>query len=215
MYVQKYMTKKVITATSQVRVLEALDIMKKNKVNKLPVVKGSRLIGLVTYSLISRQLPSQHTSLSMHEVNYLLTKTTLEDIMEKDVITIHPQALLEEAAVMMRDNQIGVLPVVKDNEVVGIITESDIFNAFIDVLGYTRPGTRLVVELVDEAGQLEKLSALFAKSKYNVEQIAVYHDNNKAQVVIQLDTRDYKAVQHLVEDSGFSVLSAIEKTGNA
>lgn len=211
MYVQKYMTKNVVTVTRDMRVLEVLDLMKKNNVNKMPVVQGNRLIGLVTYRLISRQLPSQHTSLSMHEVNYLLTKTTVGDIMETAVETIAPTALLEAAAVVMRDRKIDVLPVVFNDELVGIITQSDIFDAFIDVLGYNRQGTRLVVELVHESGQLEKMAALFTQSGYNVEQIAVYHDNNKAQVVIQLDTSETTNAKTVLETNGFNVLSAIQK----
>lgn len=213
MDVRHYMTEKVITVTGDVRVLEALDMMKKHHIRRLPVIKGSRIVGLVTDKLVSDHMPSQTTSLSVHELNYLLTKTTVEEIMETKVVTIQPEALLEEAAVVMREKRIGVLPVVENNQLVGIITNSDIFDAFIDVLGYYRPGVRLVVELDDQAGVFENVLVLFKQADINIEQIAVYHENNRAQVVLQLDSQDVNGMKTLLEQAGYTVLSAILKAG--
>ncbi|MBF0779631.1 MULTISPECIES: CBS and ACT domain-containing protein [unclassified Granulicatella] len=213
MDVRRYMTTEIISVTGDVRVLEALDVMKAHSVKRLPVVKGSRIVGLVTDKLIAEHMPSQATSLSMHELNYLLTKTRIEDIMETKVVTIHPDALLEEAAVIMREKRIGVLPVVENNQLVGLITSSDIFDAFVDVLGYYKPGVRLVIEIEDRAGIFEQVLALFRQENINIEQIAVYHENNQAQVVIQLDSQDAEHIHTLVEHAGYKVLSSLLKNG--
>lgn len=213
MDVRRYMTTKLVSVTGDVRVLEALDLMKKHGIKRLPVVKGNRIVGLVTDKLIAEHMPSQATSLSIHELNYLLTKTTIEDIMETKVITIQPDALLEEAAMMMREKRIGVLPVVENMQLVGLITSSDIFEAFIDVLGYYKPGVRLVIEIEDKAGVFEQVLSLFRQESINIEQIAVYHENAQAQVVIQLDSQDAEHIKALMENSGYKVLSAILKSG--
>ena len=148
MDVNSYMSKELITIKANTKILDALDLMKKHNIHRLPVVEGDRMIGLVTEGIISRNTPSTMTSLDMREVTYLLNRTSASDIMEKNVITINKEALLEEAAVNMRKNAIGVLPVVEgDNKLIGIITEKDIMDAFVDVLGFFTPGVRLVINI--------------------------------------------------------------------
>lgn len=120
MDVNSYMSKDLVTIEAGTKILDALDLMKKHNIHRLPVVEGDRMIGLVTEGIISRNTPSTMTSLDMREVTYLLNRTSANDIMEKNVITINKEALLEEAAVNMRKNAIGVLPVVEgDNKLVG------------------------------------------------------------------------------------------------
>lgn len=213
MDVRAYMTTSVVSVTGDVRVLEVLDMMKAHRVRRVPVVKGTKLIGLMTEQLVAEHMPSQATSLSVHELNYLLTKTTVSDMMQTNVVTISPDALLEEAAVVMRENRVSVLPVLENDSLVGIITETDIFEAFIDILGYYRPGIRLVIELSDEVGEFERVLTLLKEQHINIDQIAVYHENNKAQVVLQLASTKLDDVKTMLENAGYPVLSAMLKTG--
>jgi acetoin utilization protein AcuB len=153
------------------------------------------------------------TSLDMHEVNYLLNKTTVADIMEKRVVTINKEALLEEAAVMMRENGISVLPVVEaGNRLIGIITEKDIFSAFIDVLGYFTPGVRVVVNIhEDKKGVLEDLTDIFSDENINIQQIATYRKMGYVQVVIQLESKDIDGIRARLEEHGYEIGSIIYK----
>ena len=175
MDVNSYMSKDLVTIEAGTKILDALDLMKKHNIHRLPVVEGDRMIGLVTEGIISRNTPSTMTSLDMREVTYLLNRTSANDIMEKNVITINKEALLEEAAVNMRKNAIGVLPVVEgDNKLVGIITEKDIMDAFVDVLGFYTPGVRLVINVPeDRKGVLEEITDFFAEAEISIQQIAV------------------------------------------
>lgn len=213
MDVKSYMSHDLVTISPKTRILDALDLMKEHHIHRLPVVEGGKLIGLITEGIIERNTPSTMTSLDMHEVNYLLNKTNVEDIMEKKVITIHKDALLEEAAIMMRQNNIGVLPVVEEgSRLLGIITDKDIFEAFVDILGFYTPGIRVVIHIPeDRRGVLEEVTDLFYESEISIQQIAVYRKTDVIQVVIQLDSKDVEGVKKSLEEKGFEVGSIMYK----
>lgn len=215
MDVKSYMTSHVVTVTEKTKVLEALDIMKENDFHRLPVVRDGRMVGLVTQEIIQENSPSTATSLSIHEMNYLLTKTTVGDIMQKKVVTIHADDLLEEAAARMRDQEVSVLPVVEEeNKIVGIITDKDIFSAFIDVMGYNNRGSRIVIDIPeDHPGILEDITNILAEAQVSINQIAVYRKNHFTQIIIQMDSPDLKAVKEILTTSGYTVSSAIFKEG--
>lgn len=212
MDVNSYMSKDLVTIEAGTKILDALDLMKKYNIHRLPVVEGDRMIGLVTEGIISRNTPSTMTSLDMREVTYLLNRTSAHDIMEKNVITIHKDALLEEAAVNMRKNAIGVLPVVEgDNKLVGIITEKDIMDAFVDVLGFYTPGVRLVINVPeDRKGVLEEITDFFAEAEISIQQIAVYRKDH-IQIVIQVDSNDVAGIQGNLEAQGYNIESIMYK----
>ena len=215
MDVKSYMTPNVVTVTEETKILEALDIMKDNDFHRLPVVRNGRMVGLVTQEIIQENSPSTATSLSIHEMNYLLTKTKVGDIMQKKVHTIQADDLLEEAATRMRDQEVGVLPVVEDQDkIVGIITDKDIFSAFIDVMGYDNKGSRIVIDIPeDHPGILEDITNLLAEAEVSIDQIAVYRKDHFTQVVIQMDSPDVNAIKEILTTSGYTVSSAIYKEG--
>ncbi|GED48738.1 MULTISPECIES: CBS and ACT domain-containing protein [Carnobacterium] len=215
MYVKNYMTAEVITISEETKILEALDLMKDHQIHRLPVTKDGQIKGLVTEGIIQENSPSTATSLSIHEMNYLLTKTAVGDIMLKNVITIAPDALLEEAADTMRKNQVSVLPVIgTDHKLVGIITEKDIFAAFLDLLGYYNQGTRVVVDIKDDhTGILEKLTHLFTEEQMNIDQIAVYRQAGLTQVVIQVASVEVAKIKQKLMDNGYTVSSCSLKEG--
>ena len=212
MDVNNYMSKDLVTIKADTKILDALDLMKKYNIHRLPVVEGDRMIGLVTEGIISRNTPSTMTSLDMREVTYLLNRTSAFDIMEKNVITINKEAILEEAAVSMRKNAIGVLPVVEgDNKLIGIITEKDILDAFVDVLGFFTQGIRVVINVPeDRKGVLEEMTDFFAEADVSIQQIAVYRKDH-IQVVIQIDSEDVNGIQTSLEAQGYDVESIMYK----
>jgi len=215
MDVKSYMTSTVVTVSEDTKILEALDIMKENDFHRLPVVTDGRMVGLVTQEIIQENSPSTATSLSIHEMNYLLTKTKVGDIMHKKVVTIQADDLLEEAASRMRDQKVGVLPVVEDQDkIVGIITDKDIFSAFIDIMGYNNKGSRIVIDIPeDQPGILEDITNILAEAQISINQIAVYRKDDFTEVIIQMDSPDTKTIKEILTTSGYTVSSAIYKAG--
>jgi FOG: CBS domain len=214
MYVRNRMTKIPYTASRDTKITTILDVMAEREFHRVPIVddKGN-LLGLITEGVIRAHSPSKATSLSIHELNYLLSKTTAGDIMIKEVHTIHPDALLEEAAVEMRKHGVGCLPVIVDEKVVGIITQNDIFDAFIDLLGYHDIGSRIVVEIEeDKPGVLHDISGLLMKNGASISHLGVYHEEGKILVVIKSYSKDAKLQKKILEEHGYNVIEATTKT---
>lgn len=215
MNVKNYMTSNVVTVSEDTKVLEALDLMKNHNFHRLPVVRNGKMIGLITEEIIQENSPSTATSLSIHEMNYLLTKTTVGDIMHKKVVTIQAEDLLEAAAASMLENEVGVLPVVEaGDKVIGIITDKDLFRAFIDVMGYNNKGSRIVIDIVeDHSGILEDITNILAEDQVSINQIAVYRQSEMTQVVIQMDSLKIEEITEILTIEGYTVSSATCKEG--
>ncbi len=180
MIVKEVMRTNVISVSSDVNVTEAKDLMNKNNISKLPVIDHGKLVGIITKNDLLQAGPSQATTLDMYEISYLLSKLTVKKVMCAKVITIKPDEVVEEAARIMVDNQVGCLPVVKENAVVGIITESDLFHLFTDMFGARAKGVRAVVVIDDTPGQLAKLAQKIADAGGNIVS-AVTSDLNENQ----------------------------------
>ena len=212
MYVKNYMSTDLVTITPDTTVIKALDLMRQHDIHRLPVVVKGQLVGLLTESVIAKNSPSTATSLSVHELNYLLNKTTAADIMIRRVITTSPDALLEQAASEMRNMDVGVLVVMDHAQLVGIITDKDIFEAFIDINGYYTPGTRFVVEVVDDkAGILEDIGETTAQHNWSITQMNVYHLDDKTNVVVHVDTQDSEEVARVFQEKGYKVSGVFVK----
>ena len=146
MLVGNRMTSHPVTVGPDVSIAEAMELMKQEKVRRLPVIdKNRKLIGLVTHTDLVHASPSKVTSLSMWEISYLLAQVKVKEVMAKNVITTTEDTPLEEAARLMADHKIGSLPVMRDDLLVGIITESDIFRVFLEIFGAREKGIRLTV----------------------------------------------------------------------
>ena len=159
MLVGERMSKPVITARPEMPMPEALDMMHKEHIRRLPVVnKHGELVGIVTEADLLKASPSEATSLSIYEVTYLLSKLTLDRIMSKEVITVTEDTPLEEAARIMADNQFSGLPVMRGKELVGMITETSLFRIFLELLGARRGGVRVTVSMLDKPGELANLT---------------------------------------------------------
>jgi acetoin utilization protein AcuB len=125
-------------------------------------------VGIVTKKDLLSAGPSAATSLDMYEISYLLSKLTVREIMVKDVVTVQADEVAEEAARIMADNGIGCLPVLKGDTLVGIITESDLFRAFVDMFGAREPGVRATFLVEEKPGVLAGITQKFASMNANI-----------------------------------------------
>ncbi len=207
MFVRDYMSTDPVTIGPNETVGDALELLKDHSIRRLPVISKGKLVGLVTKTDLIKASPSPATSLSIHEINYLFPKIKIRDIMTKEVVTISPDAAIEEAAVIMRENKFGTLVVTEKDSLVGLITESDLFKAFIDVFSFDRPGIRVVVAIDDEIGEISKLSSLISSMDlYIISLVITYGDNGRPHVVIRLKTDQKKPVVEELKKSGYEVL---------
>lgn len=211
MAVKDFMTKKVVYVSPDTSVAHAADLMKEQGLRRLPVIENDRLVGLVTEGTMAEATPSKATSLSIYEMNYLLNKTKIRDVMIKDVVTISPYASLEDAIYLMMQNKIGVLPVAENGVVSGIITDRDVFKTFLKVSGYGEEGLRVRLFLKDEAGAFEKVVKVFADDQLNIRSILVNKENeDKVLVEVQLDGRfDLDLLKQELTEQGVQVDSLI------
>lgn len=211
MTVRSRMTSNPYTISPDATIAEALEIMRKNNIRRLPVVKNGKLVGIVTEREMQEVSPSKATTLSVFELNYLLSKTKVSTVMTRDVITVSPDSLLEEAAVLMRDNRVGALPVTQDGAVVGIITETNIFDAFIDLLGFRDSGTRISVEVEDSPGILANVANVIKGFGANITHLVVYRSQTgKSDIVIRVNTTNTDNMISALEKQGYKVTSVLK-----
>jgi acetoin utilization protein AcuB len=160
MLVGKRMTSHPLTFQPELPINEALEVMRREQVRRVPVVdKKGKLVGVVTRNDLMQASPSPVTSLSMWEVTYLLSKITVQEVMKKDVITATEDMPLEDAARLVAEHQISCLPVLRGETLVGIITESDLFKVFLELLSAHEKGVRLTVYAPYFKGSLAQISA--------------------------------------------------------
>ena len=169
MFAKERMSHPVITVHPEMSMQDALNLMHKEQIRRLPVVdKRGKLVGIVSERDLLHASPSEVTSLSVWEITYLLSKITVDRIMTPEVITISEDTPIEEAALIMADNKIGGLPVVRDKEVVGIITETDLFKIFLELLGAREPGIRVAALVPNIPGELSQLTQAISKIGGNI-----------------------------------------------
>ena len=176
MLVKDCMTSNPVTIGPDMPVAEALSFMRQQNVRRLPIVnKKGKLIGIISEKDLLYASPSPATSLSVYEVGYLLSKLKVEEIMAKDVTTVAPGAPLEEAARIMADGQVGGLPVMDGDHLVGIITETDIFKTILEMMGARQAGVRLTLHLVDEPGALSRITGSIAALGGDIIALGTFH----------------------------------------
>ena len=159
MLVKNWMTTNLITIDEEESMHTAIKLMKENRIRRLPVVKKGKLAGIVTNLDINRESASRATSLAINELNYLIDKIKIKNIMtKKNLKTISPTDTIEEAALIMSEEKIGVLPVVEDGKLLGIITESDLFKVLISMTGVRQGGIQFAFELQDKPGSIKEVA---------------------------------------------------------
>lgn len=213
MKVGERMTTNVKTVSMETNINEAFSMMKDHNIRRLPVLEKGRVVGIVTLSDLNRAAPSSATSLSIHELNYLLAKTTIKDILPKkqQVITTGPENYIETAAKLMRRYRISGLPVLEQDKLVGIVTETDIFDAFIDILGVKKTHSRIDLYTADRPGTIAAITGIIAAQGKNILNTVVYFDDKKGKykMIVRLEELDCQDVVAALKDLGYEVESVI------
>jgi acetoin utilization protein AcuB len=202
MFVGSRMKHPVITIGPKTSLDEALAVMTKEHIRRLPVVDQSgNLIGIVTELDLLKASPSAATSLSVWEIKSLLSAFPIEKIMTREVFTVTEDMPIEEAARIMSDNKIGGMPVVRGESVVGIITETDIFKAFLEVFGAREAGLRLTVELAKAPGVLAKLAQAIFEIGGNILSLGSFlgEDSKTSQLVFRIAGVEEKELLRVIK----------------
>ncbi len=212
MFVAQRMTTNPITITSNMPITDAMQIMREHKFRRLPVVDNGKLIGIITDRDLREASPSAATSLSIFELNYLLAKMQVKDVMQKKVITVNAYAVIEEAALLMYNHKIGGLIVVDtDGKPIGIITETDIFKCFVDVMGLPKGKTRLTIAADDKIGVVHDITGVFADLGINIGSMVSYSsDADKFELVIRADIKDVTELKARLAEKGYPVQHVVQ-----
>lgn len=218
MFVKEKMTIDVATVRPSDSISYAFQILKERSHSQLPVIDNSgKLIGLITEKLLAEVSPSKATSLSVYEINYLLSKTKVQDVMKTEIFTTMPNILIEDAALLMINKDIGSLPVVDEaKKLVGIVTRLDIFKAFVDIMGVNDFGTRIVLKVPDNVGTLAEISSILKQYDINITHISTYDNNNGATLItIKMNTSDKSKiteVQQALKNHSYEILNVSVNT---
>ena len=218
MKVKDRMSTDVKTATMDTSLMEALHMMEEHQIRRIPIMNKTKLVGIVTLSDLNRAAPSAVTALSVHEINYLLGKTKLRDIVPKkqQVLTIGSENYIETAAKLMRANNVGGLPVVDDGQLVGIVTETDIFDALIDILGVYQAHSRLDLYVPDGQGRLAEITGIIAGMGINILNAVAYYDEKKNlyKIIIRIESLQTAELIEKLKSHGYQIdtVLAVEDT---
>jgi len=200
MKVRDVMTWNVVTVSSDMPIMEARKIMDAHGVRRLPVVDKGKLVGMVSKERITRTAPSPATSLSVWEINYLLAKMTVKEVMGKDPVTVDPDMSVEAAIALAQKKGVGALPVVDNGKLVGIATTNDFFYKILNpVLGIAKPGTRMVIS---KGGEIKSLQDILDSVQKAGAKIMSFHnmpplEGKEQDVCLHVDKED---VKQLIKD---------------
>jgi acetoin utilization protein AcuB len=212
MRVKEMMTKNPITVQPDTLVLDAQRVMKENNIRRLPVVEKDKLVGIVTKHDLFEATPSPPTSVSIHDLHYLLSKMKVKEIMKKNPITITPETPFEDALRIGQEKKIGSFPVVDDGKLVGITTESDIVRFLIHALGIHEEGSRItIVGSKEKWGWLEKIISIADQHKLIILSMIVVPRPKEGDwmIALRLNTKDPKAIIQDFKKEGYNVTWAV------
>ncbi|GMA15090.1 CBS domain-containing protein [Deinococcus metallilatus] len=210
MLVSDWMTPDPITVTPDTPVMDALKILKERGFRRLPVMEGDRLVGITTRKDLKDAMPSKATTLSVWELNYLLSKLTVSEMVARPVITAHEDEYMEDAALRMQEHGVGGLPVLnEEGRMTGIITITDVLRAFIDIMGLKEGGTRLTLDMPDLPGSLAR--ATNAAQPSNIISVATYGhtargEQPRRRFVMRVTGEGAREARERAEAAGIDVL---------
>lgn len=213
MLVNQFMTANVVTIDAEKNILEAREYMRCKGLRRIPVVDDiGRVRGIITNSDINRSCPSEATTLSRYEASYLLSKLRVQDVMSKNVITVKDNAGVEDAAYLLYQYKINALPVLnEEGKLCGIITDSDIFRAFVEVMGLARNSTRITIDVTDKIGVVAEVGGMFRDHGINIISIVSMpgigdEDNPKSELTIRADLTNHGLdIIQMLRDAGYEV----------
>ena len=179
MRIRDLMTPNVVTVRLDDKVTDVQHMMNLKKIRRVPIVENGKVIGIVTTTDMDRVSPSEATTLSKYELIYLWSKVTIKDALPRyqKLITIGPDQYIEEAAQLMNEHHIGALPVMENDQLVGIITESNIFDGLIKLMRVKQPHTRVDIRVTDQIGTMADITAIIAHAGKNLLNSSVYEDS--------------------------------------
>jgi acetoin utilization protein AcuB len=213
MFVADWMTKKVVTISPDTSITEAARITKENKIRHLPIMKKDKLVGILSDRDIKEYVPSKATSLDVYELHYLLAKTKVEGIMTKKVITTTLDSPIEKAAMAMLENKIACLPVLENNQLVGIITDQDIFQVLVDITGIRHGGYRVSLTLEDVPGSIKGVADIIRKYGFRLQSVLTSYKKVKTgfrHIVIRMTSNgDFAGMKSALE-KGYKGIKVIK-----
>ncbi|MFN2321557.1 MAG: CBS domain-containing protein [Trueperaceae bacterium] len=205
MLVRDWMTADPQTVTAATPVMEAMQKLRDGGYRRLPVVREGKLVGIVTDRDLKEATPSKATSLSVYELNYLLSKLTIKDVMTAPVMTIGSEDAIEEAALMMESHRVSGLPVVDHGKLVGILTITDLLRAFVRFLGLREGGMRVTVDLPDEPGVLARAAEAAAPSNVVAVVTAGVSEGHRRRLVLRVAGEDVEGFPERLKAKGIEV----------
>lgn len=211
MYVGWSMKTNLLTVTPETSVFKARETMDNHKISHLPVTDGkARLLGIITDRDLKEAWASPATTLSVHELTYVLQRLTVGNIMTKKVITATPDMTIERAAGIIHQNKIGALPVVKHDKLVGIITITDLMELLLTALGMSDDSKRISMLVRDRIGMLTEAAKLMQQADIDIASIMSVPLHGQAEVwqlIMRVDLTNYKKAVKTLEDAGFKVIT--------
>ena len=168
MFVADWMTREVVTVAPDDSVAHAMHLMRDRKIKHLPVLKDGRLVGVISDRDIKAFAPSKATALDVYEINYLLAKAKVAEAMTRAAVTAGPDTPVEEAARLMLEKNVGALPVLEGDILVGIISDRDIFRALVDISGVRHGGHRICVTLDDRPGSIREVTDVVRRHGFHI-----------------------------------------------
>ncbi len=179
MYVSDWMTKRVYTVSPDDYLSDAITLMRERRIKHVPVVKAGKLRGIISDRDIKEYTPSKATTLDIYELHYLLAKTRIREIMKTKVTIIASDTPVEEAAMLLLDQNIGCLPVMDEGKLIGIISDRDIYRALVDITGVRHGGNRICVTLEDRPGSIKEVADIVRKHGFRLQGILTSYEGVK------------------------------------
>jgi acetoin utilization protein AcuB len=201
------MSHPVISVSPDMAVMDALDMMRRERIRRAPVIHDGKLIGIVSEKNLLNASPSSATLLSVWEVSYLVSKIKIKDVMTKHVLTTTEDTPIEEAALILIDNKIGGLPVLSDGKVVGIITETDLFKIMLEMMGARQKGVRASVTVANRAGEIARLSEAIFHAGGNIIALGTFfgEDPTTSELMFKVSGPDEATTKAVLEPLALQV----------
>ncbi len=215
MYVGRIMCTDLVTVPLSATLIEAEDTLKENNINHLIVMdENNELAGIISDRDLKLNQASPATTLSTHELNYLLGQITVGMIMAKKVITITADTTVERAAYIMQQNSISSLPVVENNETIGIITTTDVIDVLLEAIGLQENCLRLIVLVGHTPGIISDLTGILGDAHINIQSLVTWPEkglDEVFQVVIRVDAESGKKAVDVLRTAGYKVITGYVK----
>lgn len=213
MTVSSVMTRNPLTVTTKDSVTDAQGIMDREKIHRLPVVdEHKKLVGIVSKADLLQASPSPATTLTIYEMNNLLAKLTIDKIMTRKVLSVTPDTLVEDAARLLVDNDIGGVPVMEKETLVGIVTESDLFRLLIDLFGTRRSGVRATLRIPERPGEIAEMTKLITDAGGNIVSLGTFSgdDVTNSVLILKVEQIDRQELLRLLDPLVIEVMDVRE-----